>query len=194
MKLVNGDITRRVVDVIVSAANDQLSMGGGVAGAIRSGGGISIHTEALEHAPAKLGSVVRTGAGELLADHVYHAVVIRFDLKGGTSAATVREVVRSVLARAVADDVATLALPLFGAGVGGLSIQQSLETILDALEEFAPTVASPLSIEVVVLGEEYEQARTVFDSFRERAARDAHEARLAEEWLKAFEEKRRGDP
>ncbi len=195
VELVNADITTRFVDAIVNAANDQLSMGGGVAGAIRSAGGISIHKEALRHAPAKLGSVVRTGAGILLAEHVYHAVVIRFDLKGGTSAATVREVVRNVLARAKEDGIESLALPLFGAGVGGLSVSRSLETILEAFEEFASLIVGPLAAEIVVLDpEEHEAARACFDGFRDRQAREAHEGRLAEEYMKELRKRGEGAP
>jgi O-acetyl-ADP-ribose deacetylase len=41
IRLVNGDITERTVDVIVNAANSYLKHAGGVAGAIvRKGGGI----------------------------------------------------------------------------------------------------------------------------------------------------------
>jgi O-acetyl-ADP-ribose deacetylase (regulator of RNase III) len=54
-------------------------MGGGVAAALRSRGGIEVHQEAIRHAPARIGSVVRTGAGRLAARYVYHAVVIDYD-------------------------------------------------------------------------------------------------------------------
>lgn len=192
--LVNADITTRLVDAIVNAANDRLSMGGGVAGAIRSAGGMAIHLEAIAQAPAPLGSVVRTGAGELLCDFVYHAVVIRFDLKGGTSASNVREVVRNVLRRVEEDEVGRIALPLFGAGVGGLSVARSLETILEAFEEFAALVAAPLVAEIVVLdAAEFEQAKAAFDGFRVRVDRDAYEAKLAADYLEQWT-KKTGEP
>lgn len=193
IELVRGDIAYRLVDAVANAANDQLAMGGGVAAALRAVGGVSIEREATAHAPAPLGVVIRTRAGDLLAKYVYHAVVIRYSLAGGTGTETVREVVRGVLACASEDEIDSLALPLFGAGVGGLSIARSLETVLDALEEFAPTISQPLAVEVVVLdGDEHEQARATFDAFRSREAREAHEAELAQDYLQAL--LRRADP
>ncbi|MBX3468907.1 MAG: macro domain-containing protein [Planctomycetes bacterium] len=80
--LVAGDIAFRLVDAVVNAANDRMQMGGGVAGALRAAGGLAIQREADALAPAPLGAVVRTGAGDLLAQHVYHAVVIRYGHEG----------------------------------------------------------------------------------------------------------------
>ncbi|TFF93194.1 MAG: hypothetical protein EU543_04195, partial [Promethearchaeota archaeon] len=55
IRLVKGDITELDVDAIVNAANSQLIMGGGVAGAIRSKGGPEIQSEASEKAPISVG-------------------------------------------------------------------------------------------------------------------------------------------
>lgn len=185
--LVAGDIAFRLVDAVVNAANDRLQLGGGVAGALRAAGGLAIQREADALAPAPLGAVVRTGAGDLLAQHVYHAVVIRYGHEGGTCVETVREAVRNVLVRAAEDDdVDSLALPLFGAGVGGLTIARSLEAILGALEEFESTVGRPLTVEVVVLEGDLDEARAAFTGFLGREAREAYEARLAAEYLEAL--------
>jgi O-acetyl-ADP-ribose deacetylase len=183
--LVNDNIAGRSADVLVNAANNQLQMGGGVAAALRSKGGMEIHLEAIRHAPARIGSVVRTGAGQLVARYVYHAVVIDYDVSKGTSAPDVAEVVRNLVKQAVEDGVTSMAMPLFGAGVGGLSVETSLTTILEGLEASAPTVRSPVQFEIVVWDqEEYEQARAVFDDYAGREARQAEEDRLAEEALK----------
>jgi O-acetyl-ADP-ribose deacetylase (regulator of RNase III) len=45
LELVQGDITEMETDAIVNAANAQLLLGGGVAGAIRKKGGPSIQEE-----------------------------------------------------------------------------------------------------------------------------------------------------
>ena len=45
VEIVEGDLTNLSVDAIVNAANDQLVLGGGVAGAIREKGGPSIQDE-----------------------------------------------------------------------------------------------------------------------------------------------------
>ena len=76
MELVQGDITHQQVDAIVNAANSGLRGGAGVDGAIHATGGPSIMEETrlkyLEGCPT--GSAVATGAGDLPAKFVFHAV------------------------------------------------------------------------------------------------------------------------
>src|SRR3954451_19961446 len=76
IELVQGDITRQEVDAIVNAANSQLAGGGGVDGAIHRRGGPAIMQETAERYPdgCPTGSAVITGAGNLSAKHVIHAV------------------------------------------------------------------------------------------------------------------------
>lgn len=71
---VRGDITGQAVDAIVNAANAQLASGGGVDGAIHRAGGPSIMAECRAIGGCPTGQAVRTGAGDLPADHVIHAV------------------------------------------------------------------------------------------------------------------------
>ena len=74
LDLVRGDITEQVVDAIVNAANSQLILGGGVAGAIRQKGGPAIQDECNQKAPIKVGQAVITTASRLKANYVIHAV------------------------------------------------------------------------------------------------------------------------
>ena len=71
---VRGDITEQEVDAIVNAANAQLAGGGGVDGAIHRAGGPSIMAECRAFGGCATGQAVRTGAGDLPAEHVIHAV------------------------------------------------------------------------------------------------------------------------
>jgi len=72
--LMLGDITESDTDAIVNAANSQLILGAGVAGAICTKGGASIQEEcnAIGHCP--VGGAVITVAGNLKARYVIHAV------------------------------------------------------------------------------------------------------------------------
>lgn len=74
LELVQGDITEQSVDAVVNAANSQLVLGGGVAGAIRKKGGPAIQAECSEKGPVAVGQAVLTTGGNLTAKYVIHAV------------------------------------------------------------------------------------------------------------------------
>ena len=74
LELVSGDITEMGTEAIVNAANEQLQMGTGVAGAIADKGGPSIQEECNRIGGTPVGTAVITGAGDLDAKHVIHAV------------------------------------------------------------------------------------------------------------------------
>src|ERR1700686_2114295 len=80
--IIAADLVEQDVDAIVNAANNDLILGGGVAGAIRSRGGPAIQRECDAHGPVKVGDAALTGGGELPARHVIHAASMAL---GGTT-------------------------------------------------------------------------------------------------------------
>src|SRR5581483_6596394 len=151
-EVVEGDIARLEVDAIANAANDHLWMGAGVAGAIKRAGGAGIESEAVAKGPIALG-----GAGALPARHVLHAAVMGQDLR--TSADLIRRATRSVLA--LADELAcrSVALPAFGTGVGGFSLDECARLMVAEIRAYEPR-----TLERVVLAVFGADARRAFEA------------------------------
>jgi O-acetyl-ADP-ribose deacetylase (regulator of RNase III) len=136
LEVVNGDITTLDVDAIANAANDHLWMGSGVAGAIKRAGGDEIEREAMSKGPIGVGEAVATGAGALAARYVIHGAVMGQDLR--TNADLVRRTTLSCLG--VADDLelASIALPAFGTGVGGFPLHECARVMVEAARTHEP--------------------------------------------------------
>jgi O-acetyl-ADP-ribose deacetylase (regulator of RNase III) len=136
LEVVEGDITELEVDAVANAANNELWMGAGVAGAIKRAGGAEIEQEAVAQAPIALGQAIATGAGNLRAKHVVHAAVMGQDLQ--TSAELISQATRRTLE--VADELGahSLAMPAFGTGVGGFPIERCAELMVTEARAFEP--------------------------------------------------------
>ena len=76
--LIQGDITESDTDAIVNAANSELILGGGVAGAIRKKDGPAIQQECAVIGECTVGGAVITSGGNLNARYVIHAVGSRW--------------------------------------------------------------------------------------------------------------------
>ncbi len=129
IRLRQGDLTDADVDAIVNAANNDLMLGGGVAGAIRVKGGPSIQQECDRIGPIALGGAVISGAGRLRARHVIHAASMR--LGEPTSEANLRAATRNSLRRANENSLKTIAFPAIGTGIAGFPIERCALVMLD---------------------------------------------------------------
>jgi O-acetyl-ADP-ribose deacetylase (regulator of RNase III)/ADP-ribose pyrophosphatase YjhB (NUDIX family) len=116
VKVVQGDITELAVDAIVNAANNELVMGGGLAGVIKKKGGQSIEDEAVKKGPIAVGEAVATKAGKLKAKHVIHAATMALDHK--TDEHFIRSSCANALKCASELGLKSIALPALGCGVG----------------------------------------------------------------------------
>lgn len=74
LALLQGNIVEVQADAIVNAANSGLAGGGGVDGAIHRAGGPTIMEACRKIGGCPTGSAVATTAGQLKAQHVFHAV------------------------------------------------------------------------------------------------------------------------
>ncbi len=154
LEVVEGNIAELEVDAIANAANNHLWMGAGVAGAIKGAGGDEIEREAVAKGPIEIGDAVATGAGRLSARHVIHGAVMGQDLR--TDADKIARTTTRVLE--VADEVGarSLALPAFGTGVGGFSLEECAALMVGAARSYKP--AGLERVVFAVYGDEAEEA------------------------------------
>ncbi len=135
--LARGDITLAECDAIVNAANSLMIMGGGVAGAIRRAAGEEVEREARRYAPVPVGKAVATSAGRLAprVKAVIHAPTMERPAMR-TTVEKVAKATRAALELAAEKGFDCIAFPAMGAGVGGVPVKDSVETMLREIEEF----------------------------------------------------------
>jgi O-acetyl-ADP-ribose deacetylase (regulator of RNase III) len=132
--LIRGDITEEWVDAIVNAANSLLKHGGGVAGAIVRKGGRIIQEESDQIAPVPVGQAAITGAGNLPARYVIHAVGPRWG--EGNEDEKLKDAVQNSLKIATEHNLKTISLPAISSGIFGFPVSRCAEVILGAIEEY----------------------------------------------------------
>jgi O-acetyl-ADP-ribose deacetylase (regulator of RNase III) len=162
--IVEGDITDQDVDAIVNAANTELVLGDGVAGAISARGGPEIAEACRAHGPIARGAAALTGAGALPARWVIHAATM---VPGGRAdEESVRAALRSALELAAERGCRSVAVPALGAGVGGVPLQRCAEVSLAEARAHLATDTTLEEIRFVLFGE---PAYRVFEAVHDAA-------------------------
>jgi O-acetyl-ADP-ribose deacetylase len=142
--LLQGDLTEMDADAIVNAANNDLKLGGGVAGAIRRKGGEEIQRECNAIGSIPIGSAAITSGGRLKARHVIHAASMQ--LGGQTTANALRRSTAYSLRLATQNNLKSIAFPAVGTGIAGFPMRDCAEIML---EETAKHLDGPTSLEKV---------------------------------------------
>jgi len=145
LTLVHGDLTQARVTAIVNAAGERLAHGGGLAAAIVKGGGPAIGRQSdewvAEHGPISHDKPALTGAGDLPAEWVIHAVGPRWG--EGDEHPKLATAVRSALAMAEQRGFTSLGLPPISTGIFGFPVDQAAEIVLDTIAAFAAERPDP---------------------------------------------------
>lgn len=144
IEIVQGDLTEMDADAIVNAANNDLQLGGGVAGTIRRKGGRAIQAECDAIGTIPLGGAAITSGGKLKARYVIHAASM--ELGGRTSAATLRSSTAHALRIAAQKGLKSIAFPAVGTGIAQFPVRECAEIML---REAAKHFEHPTSIEKV---------------------------------------------
>ena len=158
LKIIQADITELSCDAIVNAANNQLLMGGGVAGVIRKKGGQAIEDEALKKGPIEIGAAVATGAGRLKAKYVIHAATMGMDFK--TDEHKIRQAGANALKCAEKLNLKSIAFPALGCGVGNFPLVGAAKIMA---QEILKHFRNPSTIKEVILCLYDEEAFKIFD-------------------------------
>jgi O-acetyl-ADP-ribose deacetylase len=156
--VIRGDIADQSTDAVVNAANNQLWMGAGVAGAIKRKGGSAIEQEAMAKGPIEIGAAVSTSAGALKARRVIHAAVMGQDLH--TEPEFIRKATLSSLTLAEREGCASISLPALGTGVGGFSLYHCASLMIGVAINFMISAATLREVRFVLFDDE---AREVFE-------------------------------
>lgn len=147
IELRQGDITKQPdIDAIVNAANTELWLGSGVAGAIARRGGPVIEREAVAQGPIRLGEAVATTAGSLPNKFVIHAAAMGYreedravPKRAGSlsSEAIIRDATMNSLAIADKSDCKSIAFPALATGVGGFPVGECASVMIRAARDYA---------------------------------------------------------
>jgi O-acetyl-ADP-ribose deacetylase (regulator of RNase III) len=126
--LMKGDLTEVDTDAIVNAANNDLQLGGGVAGAIRRKGGDVIQEECNGIGSIPVGGAAITSGGNLKARYVIHAASMQ--LGGRTASHALRSSTAHSLRIAAQKSLKTIAFPAVGTGIAGFPMEECAEIML----------------------------------------------------------------
>lgn len=135
--IVDGDLLDQPVEAIVNPWNRNiipwwLLLPQGVAGAIKRKGGLSPFFELGRHGALPLGGAVFTSAGRLPFRGLIHVAGI--NMLWRASLPSVQGSVRSAMAIAKEQGLASVAFPVIGAGVGGYSEDEAIALMLQAFD------------------------------------------------------------
>jgi O-acetyl-ADP-ribose deacetylase len=140
IELVKGDITEMETAAIVNAANAQLILGGGVAGAIRRKGGPKIQEECDKIGGTFVGGAVITTGGNLKTSHVIHAVGPM--MGEGDEDNKLRNATINSLRLADQYKLPSIAFPAISTGIFGYPLDRCAEIMLSETIHYLQGISS----------------------------------------------------
>jgi O-acetyl-ADP-ribose deacetylase (regulator of RNase III) len=163
IRAVQGDITEFDGDAIVNAANNDLILGAGVAGAIARRGGPTIQEECDAHGPIRVGHAAITGGGDLRARHVIHAAAMGDE---PASRASIEGATRHSLKLAEENGIRSIAFPILASGVAGFALDEATRIMLATIRAYLAETETQIE-EVTLYGYSAADAQTVRDVLEE---------------------------
>jgi O-acetyl-ADP-ribose deacetylase len=150
--IISADLVDQEVDAIVNAANNELQLGGGVAGAIRRAAGPAVQDECDRHGPVRVGGAAITGAGKLRARYVIHAASMA--LGGRTTRSSLKSSMDDAFRLAHRNQVDTIAVPAVGTGIAGFPIDECARVMAESLMSVLSEGWHASEVRFVLFGED----------------------------------------
>jgi O-acetyl-ADP-ribose deacetylase len=158
IEVVQGDIANLPATAMVRPISAEWDAVSAAARRIEIAAGAETAAQLAKLGELPIGSAVLTGAGNLPADYIVHAIVRSRDeqvTEGG-----VHRALQNSLRRCVEWGIETLAVPPLGTGAGNLDIEDAASIMVPVLLEHMRDAAYPARISVVVESDyEYEVFR-----------------------------------
>ena len=152
LELTEGDITEMQTDAIVNAANAQLVLGGGVAGAISKKGGPKIQFQCNKIGGTFVGGAKITTGGNLKAKYVIHAVGPR--MGEGNEDEKLKNATLNSLKVADENHLKSIAFPAISTGIFGFPIQRCAEIMLKTTIDYLKGQTSLQRVVFCLFGQE----------------------------------------
>ncbi len=159
LELIDGDLTEQNTDAIVNAANAQLILGGGVAGAIRKKGGPKIQEECNKIGGTFVGGAVITTGGNLKAKYVIHAVGPR--MGEGDESNKLKNATLNSLKVADENKLKSISFPAISTGIFGFPIGKCAKIMLSTIIEYIKQSTGLQKVAICLWGQD---AFSVFEN------------------------------
>ena len=134
LRLMIGDITDIEVSSFVFYANHDLQLGSGYGTAISQRGGPSVQEELKQMGPLNTTDVVVSSAGEMKAEHIFHAVGPRFQEQELES--KLKTTIQKTLKLADEKGISQIAFPAMGTGFFGIPLETSARVTINTIKDY----------------------------------------------------------
>ncbi|WP_290536643.1 macro domain-containing protein [Alcanivorax sp.] len=140
VETVQGDIANQPdLDAIVNAANAELRIGGGVAGAIHRAAGPGLEKECIPLGPIRPGDAVISSGHNLPNSHVIHCLGPVYG-RDEPSDQLLASCYRQALQLADQHGIARLGFPAISTGVFGYPLAEAAQVALQTIRDTAPAL------------------------------------------------------
>jgi len=167
VRIIQGDITKLEVDVIVNAANKSLLGGSGVDGSIHRAAGKELLAECRTLNGCETGKAKITKGYNLPAKHVIHTVGPVYRDGKHEESILLYSCYRESLILATHNHTKTIAFPCISTGIFGYPFKEACLVALHAIEDFLQNDKSISRIFMVCFSDEdFKHYQVVFNDFQ----------------------------